>query len=145
MPVRIVLCPVDFSQTSEEALRFAVSIAPRLGARELHVLHVHQPPAVTLPSGAVLEERMPEARLRAARALEDLTKRYSAHDVVVVPHLADGVPYEVILAKTAELGADLVVMGTHGYHGLKRALLGSVAERVVRRSPVPVCTLRCRS
>lgn len=142
MPVRVVLCPVDFSQTSEEALRYAVSIAPRLGVRELHVVHVHQPPTVTLPTGAVLEESMPEARLRAARALEGLAKRYSAHDVTIVPHLADGVPYEAILAKAAELGADLVVMGTHGHRGLKHVVLGSVAERVVRRSPIPVCTVR---
>jgi nucleotide-binding universal stress UspA family protein len=143
VPIRKILCPIDFSSTSEEALRYAVSIAAQLGARELHVLHVHQPPAVVLPDGSMMAE-LPDARRHAARALEDEAKRYSAHDVTIVPHLSDGVPYEVILAKATELGADMIVMGTHGHHGLKHVLLGSVAERIVRLSAVPVCTVRPR-
>lgn len=144
MTIRSILCPVDFSATSEDALRYAVSLAATLGAGELHVLHVHQPVMAAFPDGMVLPDIVGEARRHAARELEDICKRYSAHDVNVIPHLDEGVPYQVIVARARTLGADLIVLGTHGRGGLTHFVLGSVAERVVRASDVPVCTVRGR-
>lgn len=143
MSIRSILCPVDFSATSEEALRYAVSLASQLGVTEVHLLHVHQPPAVTLPNGSsATPDGAADAKNRAARELESMAKRYSAHGAAVIPHLVEGVPYEAIVAGARTMGADMIVIGTHGRTGLKHALLGSVAERVTRLSPVPVCSVR---
>ncbi len=143
MSIRSILCPVDFSPTSEDALRYAVSLASQLDAGEVHLLHVHQTPAVVLPDGStVVATGLPDIRQHASRELESLAKRYSAHGTAVVPHLAEGLPYRVIAEEAEALGVDLVVIGTHGRTGVKHALLGSVAERVIRISPVPVCTVR---
>lgn len=142
MTIRSLLCPVDFSPTSEEALRYAVSLAAALRAAEVHVLHVYQPPMAGFLDGAVLPPALAETKRRAERELEDLVKRYCAHDVALTPHLVEGVPYQVIVDQAQALGVDLVVMGTHGRSLLTHVLLGSVTERVVRLSAVPVCTVR---
>jgi len=139
MTIHAILCPVDFSAPAEEALRYAVSLAARLGVEPVHVQDVHQ---AALASGHEASDAQKAVRDHAARQLEDIAKRYSVHDVEVVPHFVDGVPYEGILAEAARLGADLIVMSTHGRSALAHALVGSVAERVVRQSPIPVCTVR---
>lgn len=140
MSIQAILCPVDFSAAAEEALRYAVSLAARLRVGPVHVLHVHQAALSPVRGHAALAQAA--MKQHAARQLEDLTKRYSAHDVELVPHLVDGVPYEVIVTEAARLGVDLIVMGTHGRNVVAHALVGSVAERIVRRSPVAVCTVR---
>lgn len=140
MTIHAILCPVDFSAPAEEALRYAVSLAARLHAEPVHVLHVHQAAAVLSGHEASAAQRA--ARDHAARQLEDVAKRYSVHDVEVVPHFVDGVPYEAILSEAARLGVDLIVMSTHGRSGLAHALIGSVAERVVRHATIPICTVR---
>src|SRR5690606_8679222 len=126
-----------FGVAAEEALRYAVSLAAQLRAGPVHVLHVHQ--AAAHGEGVVADRRMKQD---AARRLEDVTKRYSVHDVELVPHLIDGVPYEAILTEAERLGVDLIVMGTHGRGALANALVGSVAQHVVRYGTVPVCTVR---
>jgi nucleotide-binding universal stress UspA family protein len=141
MSIRSVLCPIDFSACSEEALRYAVSFAERAGASDVHLVHVLQPPLSLLPSGDPISGPNAEERARVARELESEAKRYSVHGVAVTPHLVDGVPYETIAHLAESLGVDLIVIGTHGRHGVMHALLGSVAERVVRLSPVPVCVV----
>ncbi len=140
MTVHSILCPIDFGVAAEEALRYAVSLAAQLRAGPVHVLHVHQ--AAAHGEGVVADRRMKQD---AARRLEDVTKRYSVHDVELVPHLIDGVPYEAILTEAERLGVDLIVMGTHGRIGRLHALLGSVAEGVVRNAPCPVLTVRERT
>jgi len=75
----------------------------------------------------------------ASKALEELASRKSG--VKLETHLLEGIPYKEVVRMTEELDADLVVMGTHGRTGLKHLLLGSVAERVVRSSKVPVITV----
>jgi len=137
MTVHSILCPIDFGVAAEEALRYAVSLAAQLRAGPVHVLHVHQ--AAAHGEGVVADRRMKQD---AARRLEDVTKRYSVHDVELVPHLIDGVPYEAILTEAERLGVDLIVMGTHGRGALANALVGSVAQHVVRYGTVPVCTVR---
>lgn len=135
MSVRSILCPVDFGASAEEALRYAVSLAAELHARTVYVLHVHQ------PAGGGGD---PRVKQHAARQLEDMTKRYCAHDVDVVPRLTEGIPYEAIVEEAKRLGVDLIVMGTHACRALARAVVGSVAEHVLRHSPIAVCTVRKR-
>jgi nucleotide-binding universal stress UspA family protein len=142
MSVRSVLCPVDFSECSEHALRYALTLAQSLGA-EIRLLHVYQPLATRGPQRSHAEERADaDARHWAKQELEALAHRYSAHDVTVVPLFVEGLPHERIVELAKSEGADLIVMGTHGRSALPHFLLGSVAERVVRISTVPVCTIR---
>ncbi|MCC6877863.1 MAG: universal stress protein [Sandaracinaceae bacterium] len=138
----LILCPVDFSEPSEEASRFAVSLADRMGAK-VELVHVHQVPYYGLPETAA-EVMMADtaARTYAQRQLEALAARYSAHGVEVTPKILEGVPYDAIVQEAQRAGADLIVIGTHGRTGLRHLLLGSVAEKVVRTSSVPVCTVR---
>lgn len=136
-----MLCPVDFSDAGEEALRYAVSLGAQLRAEAVHVLYVHQAARASAPGGKGAAAALKQ---QAARRLEDVVKRYCAHAVDVVPHFAEGVPYEVIPEEAARLGVDLVVMASHGRTGLEHTLLGSVAERVIRGSAIPVCTVPVR-
>ncbi|HEY8426782.1 MAG TPA: universal stress protein [Sandaracinaceae bacterium] len=141
--IRRVLCPVDFSPHSENAVRFAVELAEKLGA-EVHLLHVYQLPVYALPDGAMMAgpEFTTKVTAELQKALSALAQSFEPAKLPT--HLVEGVPYREVVRMTEELGADLVVMGTHGRTGLKHLLLGSVAERVVRSSSVPVITVPLR-
>jgi nucleotide-binding universal stress UspA family protein len=143
MQVRRILVPTDFSKGSEAALAYAQTFAARFEADVvlLHVVAPHLPlrEVPVLPfdvaRGAADIARAAEGRLsRLAQAIEwqgRSTKTAVRH----------GTEDEQILAAAREEQADLIVMGTHGRTGLGRALLGSVAERVVRRAVCPVLTV----
>lgn len=140
--IRRVLCPVDFSPASEKAIDYAVGLAQSVGA-ELELVHVFQLPIYALPDGAMMAGPEMTTRLSndLTRALKELSERKAGG---VPSHLVEGVPSEEIVRMADELGADLIVMGTHGRTGLKHLLIGSVAERVVRGSKVPVITVPTR-
>lgn len=136
-----VLVATDFSEASGRGLEVAVSIARESGA-DLHVVHVFEIPAYgdfTAPFD-VLAPLSENAKAR----LDELVS--SLRDVCpgVKGVLKVGVAWEQILAAAAEVGADLVVLGTHGRRGMAHAIMGSVAERVVRLSEVPVLSVRSR-
>ncbi|MFW6051688.1 MAG: universal stress protein [Myxococcota bacterium] len=138
-----ILSPIDFSKTSEHALEYALNLAEGLGA-EVHVLHVYQLPMYTMPDGALLAG--PDVATRvletSREALGEVVDRHAQRGVPIERHLTEGVPHAEIDRVAREVGADLIVMGTHGRSGLGHLLLGSVAERVVRSSAVPVLTVR---
>ena len=90
----------------------------------------------------LMEETEVPLRQHLGHELEGMAKRYSTHGVEVLAHLAEGLPYEEINERAADLDADLIVIGTHGRTGLGHLLLGSIAEKIVRNSRVPVCTVR---
>lgn len=135
--VRRVLAPTDFSDASETALRHAKEIALTYGA-EIDLLHVVDN-ATTPPiyGSSSFEFPRQEAIEEAESALADL-----ARDVIGIEHavaeVASGHPVQSILDYVEENEVDLLVMATHGRTGLDRLLIGSVAERVLRTSPVPV-------
>ena len=138
-----ILAATDFSQTADRAVALARDLARRFAA-ELHLLHV-----VVLLEDAHLEgehrdemERLIATGDEARRTiLEGATKE--TPEVTATPHLVRGLaPDEVILESAANLGADLIVMGTHGRRGLKHLLLGSIAEKVARAPSAPVLTVR---
>lgn len=119
-----IVLATDLSESSAAAARVAVDYAHRLGAR-LHLLHVLWPPTDPAPRPAL--ERL-AAELRAVAP--------------VVTAVESGVPVaEKIVGYAARHRAGLIVVGTHGRSGVTRALLGSVAERVVRTAPCPVLTV----
>jgi universal stress protein A len=138
--IRRILCPVDFSPTAEHALRYGLELARGMGA-ELHLLHVFQLPIYAMPDGALIAAPEQVATL-SDRLQEELNKMAAAFPGVTKSYLLEGVPHREIDALAKKIGADLIVMGTHGRSGLAHLLIGSVAERVVRSSPVPVLTVR---
>jgi nucleotide-binding universal stress UspA family protein len=142
---RKILVPIDFSDGSDAAIPYAFALANPFGA-EVTLFHAYIVPATTFPDGTVLAA-WPESAARIIGAVEEkLTaarRAFAAPDRVrVVSCASEGPAADEILRMAREGGFDLVVMGTHGRTGLKRALLGSVAENVVRRAPCPVLTVR---
>ncbi|MBX3269410.1 MAG: universal stress protein [Sandaracinaceae bacterium] len=144
-PVRSILCPVDFSAASEEAARYAVSLAQALGAERITFLHVFQPPIYPVgeASHTLLDETAHAAlKDHFRREVEGLAKRHGGHGIEADAKLVEGYPHPVIVDTAREIGADMIVLATHGRTGLGHFLLGSVAEKVVRTSPIPVCSVR---
>lgn len=139
LDIRRIVVPVDFSEASERALRYAIDLAARLGA-EIHLVHVWQLSAYASPASELA--RGMERDL--ARDLEQLAARHAGSGVLLHRHLRLGIPYVEICQAARELEADLIVMGTTGKTGLEHFLLGSVAERTVRSADVPVLTVRHR-
>ncbi|MBM4361055.1 MAG: universal stress protein [Deltaproteobacteria bacterium] len=142
-----ILVPVDFSPCSRAALDRAADLAGHFGA-SIHVLHCWEVPAYLRPdltvwSGEVSATLAEHAEREARRAMEQFLEESGvAARSVVTSELLSGAPYTVISAALEARGYDLVVLGTHGRSGLAHLVLGSVAERVVRHSRVPVLTVR---
>jgi nucleotide-binding universal stress UspA family protein len=135
-----ILHPTDFSADARPAFEVACALAGE-GRGRLVVLHVERPPLATLGGTAGVpplhteydRETLPEElqRIQPARA-----------GIALEHRLEYGDPAAVILKSASETGADLIVMGTHGRTGLRRLLMGSVAEQVVREASCPVLTVR---
>jgi nucleotide-binding universal stress UspA family protein len=145
-PFRKILCPVDFDANSVEALAHGAALAINAGATLylLHVLQINPLTAQGVAEGYAGKEFYDSQVEAARRRLEEYARNLPAglkHELVV----EIGEPGDSILAAQQQLGAELVVMATHGRRGLKRIVLGSVAERVVRESSVPVLTVRTAS
>ncbi|MFC7135378.1 MULTISPECIES: universal stress protein [Salinibaculum] len=130
-----ILIPTDGSQGAKAALQHGIEIATQWDAT-LHALYVVD--LRLARSGPLLQMLQEEGR----QALRDNEVAGTQAGLSVVTELVEGYPHEEILEYIREHGIDMVVMGTHGRTGIDRIILGSVAERVVRRSPVPVLTVR---
>ena len=138
-----ILVPTDFSDHATAAVRYAAPLAKRFGA-EVVLVHATatRPPFVPLPgSGGVFIPTYEENDRFAYAALE---RARSAHLGGVKAHtrLAFGKPADAILQAAHASAADMIVMATRGRRGLARVVLGSVAEAVVRRSELPVLTVK---
>lgn len=138
-----LLCPIDFSDGAQTAVNEAASLAKLLGA-EVELFHAFEVPMLTLPDGGwmVGPEVIESLTQRCLKLLDDKAAELRDQGVAVTTRLEQGPPAECIETRAQSVGAIMIVMGTHGYRGLKHALLGSVAERVVRSSTVPVLTVR---
>jgi universal stress protein A len=136
-----LLCPIDFSEASLEALRYAAGLARGQGAR-IELLHVHHVPLhqADVHAPKSVDQLPAELRKELMRKLEQV-KTEQAPGVEVALHLAVGTPHEAIIEAAKRLDADVIVIGTHGHGGLARMLLGSVTDRVLRTSDRPVLTV----
>jgi nucleotide-binding universal stress UspA family protein len=140
-----VLVPVDFSDCSRRAVDFAVQYVEKIPS-ELYLFHVFEPVRGNRFVGKDLLDKMETnlermesmavAELERMIADSETRKRLSNFQCRV----GNGKPWEEILRMAANISADIIIMGTHGREGIERALVGSVAEKVVRRSP---CTVVC--
>ncbi len=141
-----IVCPIDFSEGADRALDKALEFADKLSA-QLELVHVFLPPVVALPDPAAALSIDPTfvdgLAKQTKKLLEDATLRLRqrAPNVQITPHLLQGTPADTIAEFARDSGAHLIVIGTHGRRGFRRFLLGSVAERVVRISSVPVLTV----
>ena len=136
---KLILVPLDFSQPSRRALRFAREWAVVFGA-EVCLLHVLEPTTAVGEFGIVPIDPVPPDRAKAA--LQDLARQEFPETVRVTVKVRKGAAYDQIATVARETKADLILIATHGHTGLKHVLLGSTAERVVRHAPCPVLTLR---
>jgi nucleotide-binding universal stress UspA family protein len=139
--IRRVLVPVDFSDASRQALRYAAAFARRMDAR-LILLHVIAP--TSLPGRLGSERAKLELLQRAKAGLEDLAKEVAGPGLVTSTRVVAGRVFERIVRMAGEVEPDIIIIGTHGAGGVKRLLIGSTAENVVRHAPCPVLIVRER-
>ncbi|MDH4141429.1 MAG: universal stress protein [Chloroflexota bacterium] len=139
-PFGAVLLATDLSTTSTQAEAEAVRLAAGLGAR-LVAVSVIDPGSLRLPGGRY-RARVDQVRDERETAAQELVAR--AHDMGVPTAFLvwEGDPGESIVEAASAEHADLIVLGTHGRHGVDRALFGSVSDHVVRNAPCPVVVVR---
>lgn len=145
MKIRSILVPVDFSAESEKALAYAVPFARQFGAK-LTIVHVVEPTATpdfltSFPLVIEKDKLMTESKSHLDRIVSDLAIDRKLIDGTLVRY---GRSFYEITEAARSLKSDLIIISTHGYSGLKHALLGSTAERVVQHAPCPVLVVRPR-
>ena len=145
-----ILCPIDFSNHAHEALKMAVLMAEKYEA-ELSVIHIVDPVPVGMPQAGVApvnpkvfnisnyEKNMQKV---AKEQLDDICQKEISSTVHYDQSISVGHAGEAITEFAEEKGVDLIVLSTHGRTGLKRLLLGSTAEYVIRHASKPVLTVR---
>ncbi|PLX89768.1 MAG: universal stress protein [Desulfuromonas sp.] len=139
-----ILVAIDFSDSSDNAFQAAMMLAREFSAKLL-ILHVINEPVdlrgfyVPHISFDKLEEEIEEG---AKKLMETFCRQHVKEFERYATFIDPGIPYETIIKRAADEGADLIVIGTHGRTGLDHVLFGSTAEKVVRKSPLPVMTVR---
>jgi nucleotide-binding universal stress UspA family protein len=138
LPKKTVLVPTDFSEPSVEAIHTALGLVE--AGSDVHVLYVLRPMDFVSP-GVLLGDIGDESRISASHDhLVKFLKGMNVDGVTVAVVVGD--PGHEIAAYAKENAIELIVMPSHGYHGLKHVLLGSVAERVLRHATCPILMLR---
>lgn len=135
-----ILVPTDGSSAADRAVDHAIDLARQYDAR-LHVLYVVDANAYsTIEAGTdVVVSALQE---EGESAVDAVARQASAEDIEVVTEIMTGTVHRSIIDYGEDNDVDLIVMGTHGRRGLDRYLLGSVTEKVVRTSDIPVLTVR---
>ena len=141
--IRTILVPIDFSDSARNIIEWAAYLA-RESKSKLVLFHAyHLPVEFQQLEGAYLPPDFwanVKSEAQASLARHETELRESGHSVESV--VREGYAATAIVDEANELGADLIVIGTHGLSGLKHMLLGSVAERVVQKAPCPVLTVK---
>ena len=141
-----ILVPTDFSEHSERAAAYAVELARRYQAEEVHCIHVSDIPADLLATSAYYmtgpsEQFIEQVRREGRKSLDAFAHKHLEGAPVRTAFL-EGRPFVEIIRYARENQIDLIVISTHGRTGLKHALFGSVAEKVVRKAPCPVLVVK---
>jgi nucleotide-binding universal stress UspA family protein len=141
-----ILAAIDFSNATSGVTIAAVELAKAFGA-ELHLLHVIEAePTYTAYGFApeefpVLHTFHEETRKRAKKTLDDKATELSSQGISLVTHLTDGSPLLSLELKVKEIGADLVILGSHGHSIVASLILGSVADGMIRKAIVPTLVI----
>ena len=143
--IKNVLCPTDFSECADYAVQYGAQLARTFGAK----LHLHH--AVTVPYegigyeiGGNSEELRKRATEAARKLLAEKARAIRGTDLAVEEHLTVGVPFVDVITTARAVKADVIVIATHGWGFMKQVMIGSTAERVVRRAPCPVMTVKAK-
>ncbi len=146
--IKTILLPTDGSECSHKAMNYAVSFAKQYGGKivALNVIDQRleeQTRNAVIEIGHELMQRLHDGYAREARRiLQEVAEAGAKAGVHVETRLIKGIPSDEIVRLGGELPADLIVIGTHGHTGVSHLLLGSVAEKVVRRAPCPVLSVQ---
>jgi len=137
-----ILCPVDFSEFTAPAVAHALRLARWFDAR-VELLHVIARAPYPMADGGMIQfpETIEGLRGQATRDLDKLVAPLLAEGVTIETNIREGDAWHAILDEAAAWPADLIVMGTHGRSGFEHLLLGSVAQKVLRRATCPVLTV----
>ena len=142
--IKKILVPIDFSDYSKKALQYSVQFAKSFGAN-ISLIYVIER-AVYPADFSMGQIAVPAADMdlheRAKEELKNLAASEISGDVGVEIILKTGKPYVEIIEAATDIDADLIIIATHGHTGIEHLLFGSTAERVVRKAPCPVLTLR---
>jgi len=140
-----ILVPTDLSEFSQHAIRYGCELARRFDA-DLHLLTVVQDVVALIPEPGMAfpapGEYMQELRDASSDALSRVPEAEMGAGLEITREVRVGTPFLEIVRHAKEMNADLVVIGTHGRTGLAHVLLGSTAEKVVRKAHCPVLTVR---
>jgi len=141
-----ILVPTDFSEHSEQAAAYAVELAKRFNAEEVHCLHVSDIPADLLATSAYYmtgpsEDFIAQVRAESQKNLDAFIAK-NLQGVPVKKAFIEGRPFAEIVTYARDNDVELIVIATHGRTGLKHTLFGSVAEKVIRKAPCPVLVVR---
>ena len=143
--IKLIVYPTDFSDLSRHALDHAILLAERFDAA-LHCVHVLDDSYqywMTLSAEAIpVAPPIEELAAAAEKELEQFVAEHVPAGLHAERTVLRGRPFIEIIRYAREVGADMIVMGTHGRSAIKQVLLGSVAEKVVRKAPCPVLTVR---
>ena len=139
--ISTILCSVDFSGESRRAALEALRFGEQLGVSSLIFVHAFEPRAQPTSDGPITESS-DSARSNAEARLAAFVSDLGASAIPVRALIVEGDPVSRIVHTADAQTADLIVMGTHGRSGIRRAVMGSVAEGVTRRSHVPVMIVR---
>ena len=137
-----ILCPIDHSDCSKEALKYAVSFAMKDEAK-LYLLHIIDIRTFNEGLEAMSMQIPDEETLELLRIkLLDCIPEEMRDDMNVEAIVVQGIPFAEIISTAREKEIDMIVIGSHGRTGIKHMMLGSVSEKVVRKAPCPVLTVR---
>jgi nucleotide-binding universal stress UspA family protein len=142
LSIKRILVATDFTDASDRALDYALELARKLDA-SIVLMHSYEIPVVGFPDGVLIATPNVAGQLRTAaqEGLRATVARHAAAGVRVDTVLREGAATREVNALAEELDADLIVLGTHGRKGIAHAILGSVAEQIVRTARRPVLTI----
>lgn len=139
-----ILCPTDFSEPAENALRYAFTLADKYGAK-VYVQHVLEPitpvPGIDMGPSFNYDER-PHTFQQVEEPLQEMLAKIDKASVPYETVVSRGAPFLEIIRTAKENEVDMIVIATHGRTGLAHILLGSTAEKVVRKATCPVLTVK---
>ena len=142
--IKKVLVPIDFSDYSKAALRYAINFAKMFKAEMILVYVVE--PVIYPPDFSMGQIAIPSVNTewdtKAKEELDKLAKNEIPDSIKVTNLIKTGKPFLEVIDTATELDADIIIIATHGHTGVEHILFGSTAEKVVRKAPCPVLTLR---